>query len=106
MKSEERSTTTYLNQSQKKKSAKASHGNSVTNRLKFQQEFEDYIQSNTPRKPKNAQNKSVYDGKLPIVGNASLVNYLANQNQIPSMISSLNNSGILLSNDRTSSKDK
>ena len=105
MKSEERSTSSYLNQSQKKKSAKASHGNSVTNRLNFQQEFEDYIQSNTPRKP-NVQSKSKYDCKLPIVGNASLASYLANQNQMPSMISSLNNSGILLSNDRTTSKDK
>lgn len=106
MKSEERSTSSYLNQSQKKKSAKPSHGNSVTNRLNFQQEFDDYIQSNTPRKGKNIQNKSLYDGKLPIVGNASLASYLANQHQMPSMISSLNNSGILLSNERTSSKDK
>mmetsp|Transcript_1079 Transcript_1079/g.1057 ORF Transcript_1079/g.1057 Transcript_1079/m.1057 type:complete len:148 (+) Transcript_1079:307-750(+) len=56
--------------------------------------------------PSQIQNNVKLDGILPVVGNNSVINYKSGQNQVLSMISSLNNSGILLSNDKTSSKDK
>mmetsp|Transcript_1079 Transcript_1079/g.1059 ORF Transcript_1079/g.1059 Transcript_1079/m.1059 type:complete len:114 (+) Transcript_1079:36-377(+) len=53
MKSEERTTSIYLNPGTKnKKNAKVTHEKSVSNRINVKQEFDDYIQSNTSRKPK------------------------------------------------------
>ena len=57
LKSEERTTSIYLNQTQKKKSGKLHQDKSASNRMAFQQEFEDYIQASTSRKTKNASKK-------------------------------------------------
>lgn len=106
MKSEERTTSIYLNPAQKKKNNKIYHQKSVSNRMTFKNDFDDYIQASTTRKGKNQSKKAKLEGTLPVVGNNSLGNYNVNPNQMFSMISSLNNSGILLTNDQTSALDK
>ena len=105
MKSEERTTSIYLNPSQKKKDSKVYHEKSASNRMAFKNDFDDYVQASTSRKTKNTSKKSKLEGTLPIVGNNSFGNYKVN-NQMFSMISSLNNSGILLNNDQSMSLDK
>jgi len=106
MKSEERTTSIYLNPSQKKKNGKINHEKSVSNRMSFKNEFDDYIQASTARKPKSISNqKGKIESTLPIVGNNSFGNYKVNTNQMFSMINSLNNSGFLMG-DQTSTKDK
>lgn len=100
MKSEERTTSIYLNPSQnKKKSSKIYHEKSVSNRMNHKNEFEDYVQASTSRKQKNQQKKGKLESILPFVGN-----YKVN-NQVYSMINSLNNSGFLLG-DQSTSMDK
>jgi mRNA-degrading endonuclease HigB of HigAB toxin-antitoxin module len=99
MKSEERTTSIYLNPSQKKKSSKIYNEKSVSNRMNFKNEFEDYVQASTSRKQKNQQKKGKLESTLPFVGK-----YKVN-NQVYSMINSLNNSGFLLG-DQSTSVDK
>jgi hypothetical protein len=105
MKSEERTTSIYLNPSQKKKSAKMYSDKSSSNRIMFKQDFEDYVQANTSRKVKNGSKKKKLNGILPVVGNSSISNYKMNPNQVYSMITSLNNSGILLEPSMTQDKN-
>jgi len=104
MKSEERTTSIYLNPSHKKKKGKMLYEKSASNRMAFKQEFEDYVQASTSRKVKNASKWNKIDGMLPVVGNNSIAGYKINPTQVYSMISSLNNSGILL--DQSTSQDK
>lgn len=73
--------------------------------MNFKNDFDDYIQASTSRKAKNLSKKKKLEGTLPIVGNNSFGNYKMNPTQMFSMISSLNNSGILL-NDQSSTMDK
>lgn len=58
MKSEERTTSVYLNPSKGgKKQSKMYHDKSASNRIMFKQNFDDYIQANTSRKSKNGSKK-------------------------------------------------
>ena len=104
MKSEERTTSIYLNPSSKKKTTKMYHEKSASNRIMFKQDFDDYIQANTSRKSKSISKKKKNDGMLPVVGNSLVANYKMNPNQVYSMITSLNNSGVLL--DQSMCQDK
>jgi serine/threonine protein kinase len=106
MKSEERTTSIYLNPNQKKKANKMYHEKSVSNRMNFKNEFDDYIQASTSRKTKNNSKKQKIDGTLPFVSNNSFGSYNTSGNPIFSMINSLNNSGALISNDHSTTIDK
>lgn len=57
MKSEERTTSIYINPPKNNKSSKMYHDKSASNRIMFKQDFDDYIQSNTSRKNKNMSKK-------------------------------------------------
>ena len=104
LKSEERTTSIYLNPNQKK--TKVYHEKSASNRIPFKNDFDDYIHVSTTRKTKNSSKKQKLDGTLPVVGNNSFGGYNSNINPIFSMLSSLNNSGALLTHDQSSTMDK
>jgi len=107
MKSEERTSSLYLNPNQKKKGSKVVyHDKSASNRISFKNDFEDYMQVSTSRKNKNLSKKKKLEGSLPIVGNNSFGGYNSNINPVFSMLSSLNNSGALLGKDHISAQDK
>lgn len=105
LKSEERTTSIYLNPNQKKNS-KMYHEKSVSNRMNFKNEFDDYIQASTTRKVKNNSKKQKVEGTLPFVSNNSFGSYNTAANPIFSMINSLNNSGALLGSDQNTTMDK
>ncbi|CAI2366178.1 unnamed protein product [Moneuplotes crassus] len=105
LKSEERTTSVYLNPNQNK-NKKIAHDRSASNRMGFKNEFDDYSQVATSRKNRKGSKKQKPEGTLPFVGNNSFGGYTSGINPVFSMLSSLNNSAVILGNEQSSTLDK